>query len=50
MPSVLVETAFISHDREEARLIDPTFRTHAAQAITRGVRSYATALKMIAAQ
>jgi N-acetylmuramoyl-L-alanine amidase len=50
MPSVLVETAFISNPREEKRLRDPKFRARAADAIVKGVRNYATALKMIAAQ
>jgi N-acetylmuramoyl-L-alanine amidase len=50
MPSVLVETAFISNSREAARLKDPKFRAHAADAIVRGVRNYAVSLKMIAAQ
>ena len=40
MPAVLVETAFISNPREEARLMDPAFRTRVAQAIARGVRRY----------
>ena len=50
MPSVLVETAFISNSREADRLQDPKFRAQAAAAIVRGVRNYAVALKMIAAQ
>ncbi len=50
MPSVLVETAFISHTREEARLQNPAFRAKAAEAIVRGVRSYAAVPKVIAAQ
>ena len=40
MPAVLVETAFISNPREEARLMDAGFRKRVAQAITRGVRRY----------
>jgi N-acetylmuramoyl-L-alanine amidase len=40
MPAVLVETAFISNPREEARLKDPAFRARVAQAITRGVRRF----------
>lgn len=40
MPAVLVETAFISNPREEAKLTDPAFRRRVAQAITRGVRRY----------
>jgi N-acetylmuramoyl-L-alanine amidase len=50
MPSVLVETAFISHKREEALLIDQKYHERTAAAIAQGVRNYATALKMIAAR
>ncbi len=48
MPSVLVETAFISHPREEARLLDPRYHEKAAGAIVRGVRSFAESQRMIA--
>ena len=40
MPAVLVETAFISNPKEEARLKDPAFRRRVAQAIARGVQRY----------
>jgi len=40
MPAVLVETAFISNPKEEAKLMDPAFLRRVAQAITRGVRRY----------
>jgi N-acetylmuramoyl-L-alanine amidase len=40
MPAVLVETAFISNPREEAKLRDAAFLKRVAQAITRGVRRY----------
>ena len=40
MPAVLVEVAFISNPREEAKLRDPAFRAKAAEAITQGVRRY----------
>ena len=40
MPAVLVETAFLSNPKEEARLMDPRFRQKVAQAITRGVRRF----------
>jgi len=40
MPAVLVETAFISNPKEEAKLMDPRFRLRVAQAITRGVRRF----------
>jgi N-acetylmuramoyl-L-alanine amidase len=48
MPSVLVETAFISNKREEARLTNGKFQNRTVDAITRGVRSYAVAHKLIA--
>ncbi|WP_051360782.1 N-acetylmuramoyl-L-alanine amidase [Desulfuromonas sp. TF] len=48
MPSVLVETAFISNNREEARLADRKFQQKTVEAITRGVRSYAVAHNLIA--
>lgn len=50
MPSVLVETAFISHPREESRLKDRRFHEKAAAAIVHAVQQYANALRMIAAQ
>ena len=40
MPAVLVETAFISNPKEEAKLRDDAFIRRVAQAITRGVRRY----------
>jgi N-acetylmuramoyl-L-alanine amidase len=40
MPAVLVETAFISNPKEEAKLRDPKFLHRVAQAITRGVRRF----------
>lgn len=40
IPSILVETAFISHPEEEQKLIDPDFQQQMAEAITSGVRSY----------
>ena len=40
MPAVLVETAFISNAKEEAKLKSPQFRAKVAQAITRGVRHF----------
>jgi len=49
MPSVLVETAFISNHREEKRLTSSKYQQRAADAIIDGVRSYAKAFKLIAA-
>jgi len=40
VPSVLVETAFISNPDEERRLRDPKHRAALAQAIFKGVRGY----------
>lgn len=40
IPSILVETAFISHPEEEQKLIDPDFQQQMADAILAGVRSY----------
>jgi len=48
MPSVLVETAFISNRTEEKLLINDSYQQRAAEAIVDGVRSYATALKLLA--
>ena len=48
MPSVLVEAGFISHGREEKRLIDPKYQERTAAAIVRAVRSFADSQRMIA--
>ncbi|TNJ34969.1 N-acetylmuramoyl-L-alanine amidase [Arenimonas terrae] len=40
VPSMLVETGFISNPGEEARLSDPAYRSRMAAAIVSGVRSY----------
>ena len=40
MPAVLVETAFISNPKEEAKLKDPVFRKRVAEAITQGVKRF----------
>jgi N-acetylmuramoyl-L-alanine amidase len=40
IPSVLVETAFISNPDEERRLRDPAFQTRIAEALERGIRRY----------
>ncbi|MFZ4855772.1 MAG: N-acetylmuramoyl-L-alanine amidase [Desulfuromonadaceae bacterium] len=45
MPSILVETAFLSNATEEARLNDPAFQILAAEGIFDGVRSYVISLK-----
>lgn len=40
MPAVLVEVAFISNPKEEAKLKDAAFRARVADAITLGIRRY----------
>ncbi len=40
MPAVLVESAFISNPKEEAKLKDPAFLKKLAAAVTAGVRRY----------
>lgn len=40
IPSVLVETAFISNPDEERRLRDPAFQVRMAEALERGIRRY----------
>jgi len=42
MPSMLVETAFISNADEEARLIDPAYQRKVAGAVLDGVQTYFT--------
>jgi len=45
MPSILVETAFLSNATEESRLKDPAYLEMTAEGILEGVRSYITSLK-----
>jgi len=40
MPSILVETSFISNPRECRRLINPTYQKRLAQGIVKGVKNY----------
>ena len=40
IPSLLVETAFISHPQEEEKLRDPLFQDQVAQALHAGIRHY----------
>lgn len=40
MPSILVETAFISNPREESKLTDSRYQEKLAQAVLRGVNAY----------
>ncbi|HSR88360.1 MAG TPA: N-acetylmuramoyl-L-alanine amidase, partial [Pontiella sp.] len=48
MPSVLVETAFISHPREEKRLASSGYQKSAAQAIAAAIKEYAVSNRLIA--
>jgi N-acetylmuramoyl-L-alanine amidase len=45
MPSILVETAFVSNAHEEARLKDPAYLEMTAEGILEGVRGYISTLK-----
>ncbi|MBC8018008.1 MAG: N-acetylmuramoyl-L-alanine amidase [Verrucomicrobia bacterium] len=45
MPSILVETAFLSNLHEEARLKDPAYLEMTAEGILDGVRGYISSLK-----
>jgi N-acetylmuramoyl-L-alanine amidase len=45
MPSILVETAFVSNEREEARLNDPEYQESTAEGIAAGIREYIASLK-----
>jgi len=45
MPSILVETAFVSNPQEEARLADPAYQDQTAEGIMEGIRSYISSLK-----
>ncbi|WP_156826964.1 N-acetylmuramoyl-L-alanine amidase [Geopsychrobacter electrodiphilus] len=48
MPSVLVETAFISNRREEKRLISRAYQERVAEAIVQGVKDYSQTIKQVA--
>lgn len=45
MPSILVETAFVSNVKEEARLNDPDYQECTAEGILDGIREYIVGLK-----
>lgn len=45
MPSILVETAFLSNEKEEARLRDPQYQDETAEGIAEGIRAYMVSLK-----
>jgi N-acetylmuramoyl-L-alanine amidase len=48
MPSILVETAFISNPSEEARLKSARFQDGTAEAIARGVKEYVESRRQLA--
>lgn len=45
MPSILVETAFVSNEREEGRLKDPRYQDVTAEGIMAGIKAYIDGLK-----
>lgn len=45
MPSILVETAFISNEKEEGRLMDDTYQDTTVEGILDGIKAYITSLK-----
>ncbi len=45
MPSILVETAFVSNEREEERLKDAQYQETTAEGIMEGIRAYIASLK-----
>ncbi|HBG05786.1 MAG: N-acetylmuramoyl-L-alanine amidase [Geobacteraceae bacterium GWC2_58_44] len=45
MPSILVETAFLSHDKDEQKLKDPAYQDLTAEGILAGIRGYISSLK-----
>jgi len=45
MPSILVETAFVSNPQEEGRLADPAYQDQTAEGIMEGIRGYISSLK-----
>ena len=48
MPSVLVETAFISNKREEKRLISADYQKRVATAIANGIKHYSATIDQVA--
>jgi len=45
MPSILVETAFVSNERDEAKLKDPQYQDLTAEGILSGIKGYIASLK-----
>ena len=50
MPSILVETSFISNREECRRLVTPAYQTHLAESIVQGLRTYIRAINPMAFQ
>lgn len=48
MPSILVETAYISNRKEESRLVSRSYQERVAKGIVAGIRNFATTLDMVA--
>jgi len=45
MPSILVETAFVSNERDEQKLRDPAYQDLTAEGIAAGIKGYIASLK-----
>ena len=45
MPSILVETAFVSNERDEQKLKDPQYQDLTAEGILSGIKGYISSLK-----
>jgi N-acetylmuramoyl-L-alanine amidase len=45
MPSILVETAFVSNERDEQKLKDPAYQDLTAEGILSGIKGYIASLK-----
>jgi len=45
MPSILVETAFVSNERDEQKLKDPQYQDLTAEGILAGIKGYISSLK-----
>jgi len=45
MPSILVETAFVSNERDELKLKDPVYQDLTAEGILSGIKGYIASLK-----
>jgi N-acetylmuramoyl-L-alanine amidase len=50
MPSILIETAFISNPRECKRLVNPKYQDRIAEGIVQGIRNYIKATSPTAFQ